>query len=72
MQKPMDGVWGLAAVMPGVGFTALIMTKTVAVGNSVLQVYGAPLSTQLIMPGKFGGLSIIAFPPKTINTRLTT
>jgi len=71
MQKPMDGVWGLAAVMPGVGFTALIMTKTVAVGNSVLQVFGVRLPTQRIMAGSFGGLSIIALPIKTIDRRLT-
>jgi len=72
MQKAVGGVWRSAAVMPGVEFTAQIMTKTVAVENSVLQVYGVRLPTRLIMAGKFGGLSIIAFPPKTINTRLTT
>ena len=71
MQKAMGGVWRLVAVMPGVGFTALIMTKTVAVGNSVLQVFGALLPTRLIMAGKFGGLSIIALSPKTISTWLT-
>ena len=72
MQKAVGGVWRLAAVMPGVEFTAQIMTKTVAVGNSVLQVYGVRPPTQLIMAGKFGVLSIIALPPKTINTRPTT
>ena len=71
MRKAMGGVWRLVAVMPGVGFTALIMTKTVGVENSVLQVSGVRLPTQLIMAGKFGGLSIIALPIKTINTRLT-
>ena len=72
MQKAMDGAWKLAAVMLGVEFTAQIMTKTVAVGNSALQVYGVRPPTQLIMAGKFGGLSITALPPKTINTRPTT
>jgi len=72
MQKAVGGVWRLAAVMPGVRFIAQIMTKTVAVGNSVLQVYGVRPPTQLIMANKFGGLSIIAFPPKPINKRPTT
>ena len=56
MQKAVGGVWRSAADMPGVRFIAQITTKTVAVGNSVLQVYGVRPPTRLIMAGKFGGL----------------
>ena len=72
MQKAMVGAWRLAAVMPGVEFTAQIMTRTVAVGNSALQAFGVRRLTHPIMAGKFAGLSITALPPKMINTRSTT
>jgi hypothetical protein len=50
----------------GVEFTVLIMTKTVGVGSSVLQVYGAHPPTHQIMEGRFGGLSIIALPGRAV------
>ena len=68
MQKAMDGVWRLAAVMPGVEFTAQIMTKTVGVGNSALPVFGVHQPTHLIMAGKSAELLITALPAKTINS----
>ena len=72
MQKAMDGVWRLAAVMPGVEFTAQIMTRTVSVGNSALPVCGVHRLTHLIMAGKSAGLSIIALPAKMTNSGSVT
>ena len=52
--------------MPGVEFTAQIMTKTAGVGSSVLQVYGAHLLTRQIMAVRLDGLLIIALPERTV------
>ena len=71
-QKLMDGVWKSAVAMPGVEFTAQIMTKTVAVGNSALQAFGVRRLTHPIMAGKSAGLSITALPAKTISSGSTT
>ena len=70
-QKIMDGVWKSAVAMPGVEFTAQIMTRTVGVGNSALQVCGARQLTRPIMAGKSGGLSITAPPAETTRSRFT-
>ena len=68
MQKTMGGVWKSAVAMPGAEFTALIMTKTVDVGNSALQVYGVRRLAHPIMAGRSGGLSTTALPAKTIKS----
>ena len=69
MQKKMDGVWKLAEAMLGVEFTVQIMTRTVAVGNSALQVCGAHRLTHPIMASKFAGLSITALPATKTRSR---
>lgn len=72
MQKAMDGVWKSAVAMPGPEFTAQIMTKTVDVVNSVLQVYGARRLAHPIMASKYGELSITALPVKTTKSGSAT
>jgi hypothetical protein len=72
MQKIMDGEWKSAVAMPGVEFTAQIMTRTVGVGNSALQVCGVRQLAHPIMAGKSAGLSITALPAKTISSGSTT
>ena len=72
MQKTMVGVWKSAVAMPGAEFTALIMTKTVGVGSSALQVYGVRRLAHPIMAGKFDGLSTTALPAKATKSGSTS
>ena len=65
--KVLDGVSKLAVVMPGVEFTAQIMTKIVVVGSSALQAYGVRQLTHQIMADKFDGLSTIVLPGKIVD-----
>ena len=68
----MVGVSKLVAPMPGAGFTAPTTTQNVVAENSALQVFGAHRRTPQITASKYGELSTIVPPGKTIEPGIPT
>jgi len=65
--RRMVGVSKLVALMPGAGFTAPTTTQNVVAVNSALPVSGVLQQAHQIMVSRYGGLSTIVPPGKSIE-----